>query len=50
MRETQRVTFTAGSGHLDRAAHLRVGSEDVLGHRRAALLPLYLGQILIDEA
>lgn len=49
MRETQQVTFTAGSGHLDRAGHLRDISDDLLRHRRAALLPLYLGRILIDE-
>lgn len=48
MLETQRVTFTAGSGHLDRAAHLRDVSEDLLRHRRAALLPLFHGKVLID--
>lgn len=49
MIETQRVTFTAGSGHLDRAAHLRDVSEDLLRHRRAALLPVFHGRALIDE-
>ena len=48
MIETPRVTFTAGSGHLDRAAHLRDVCEDLLRHRRAALLPLWNGKILID--
>lgn len=48
MIETPRVTFTAGSGHLDRAAHLRQMAVDLLRHRRAALLPLWQGKILID--
>ncbi|MEO1491110.1 MAG: NAD(+) diphosphatase [Pseudomonadota bacterium] len=46
--ETARVTFAAGSGHLDRASHLRDISDDLLRHRRAALLPMYGGKILID--
>lgn len=48
MKETPRVTFTAGSGHLDRAAHLRDMAPDLLRHRRAALLPMYHGKLLID--
>ena len=48
MIETSRVTFTAGSGHLDRAAHLRDVCDDLLRHRRAALLPMYQGKVLID--
>ena len=48
MKETAEVTFTLGSGHLDRAAHLRDVCEDLLRHRRAALLPIYNGKILID--
>ncbi|MEM1159611.1 MAG: NAD(+) diphosphatase [Pseudomonadota bacterium] len=50
MTETQRVTFAAGSGLLDRATHLRDMAEDLLHHRRAALLPLFQGQVLIDTA
>ncbi|MEM1300278.1 MAG: NAD(+) diphosphatase [Pseudomonadota bacterium] len=48
MIETSRVTFTAGSGHLDRSSHLRDICDDLLRHRRAALLPIYHGKILID--
>ena len=48
MLETHRITFTEGSGHLDRSSHLRDMCEDLLRHRRAALLPLYLGKVLID--
>ena len=48
MNETKRVTFAAGSGHLNRSAHLRDIAEDLLRHRRAALLPLYQGRVLID--
>ncbi|MEM7189162.1 MAG: NAD(+) diphosphatase [Pseudomonadota bacterium] len=50
MTEIKRVTFAAGSGLLDRAAHLRDVSDDLLRHRRAALLPLFHGQILIDTS
>ena len=42
MKQTRRVTFSAGSGHLNRAAHLRDMSEDLMRHRRAALLPMLL--------
>jgi len=48
MPETQRMTFARGSGQLDRAAHLREVADDLLRHRRAALLPLYCGRVLID--
>ena len=48
MLETGRVTFTAGSGHLERSAHLRDMAEDLLRHKRAALLPFYHGKVLID--
>ncbi|MEM9059784.1 MAG: NAD(+) diphosphatase [Pseudomonadota bacterium] len=48
MTETRRVTFAAGSGHLNRSAHLRDIAEDLLRHRRAALLPLHQGRVLID--
>ncbi|MEM0988183.1 MAG: NAD(+) diphosphatase [Pseudomonadota bacterium] len=48
MPEMPHVTFAAGSGHLDRAAHLRDVADDFLRHRRAALLPLFHGKILID--
>ncbi|MEM7058879.1 MAG: NAD(+) diphosphatase [Pseudomonadota bacterium] len=48
MKQTRRVTFSAGSGHLDRAAHLRDMSDDLMRHRRAALLPVFHGKILID--
>ncbi len=48
MSETKRVTFAEGSGHLNRSAHLRDIAEDLLRHRRAALLPLYQGRVLID--
>ena len=48
MNETKRVTFAAGSGHLNRSAHLRDIAEDLLRHRRAAVLPLYQGRVLID--
>ena len=48
MQKTRRVTFAAGSGHLDRAAHLRDMSDDLMRHRRAALLPLFHGKVLID--
>ncbi|MEM7744944.1 MAG: NAD(+) diphosphatase [Pseudomonadota bacterium] len=48
MTEISRVTFTAGSGHLDRAAHLRDVCDDFLAHRRAAMLPMFHGRILID--
>ena len=49
MSETKRVTFAAGSGHLNRSAHLRDIAEDLLRHRRAALLPLYQGKVLIEH-
>lgn len=42
------VTFSHGSGLLDRAAHLRDVAQDLLGHRRAALLPVWNGKILVD--
>ena len=48
MKETQRVTFTAGSGHLERSAHLRDMADDLLRHKRAALLPYFHGKALID--
>lgn len=48
MSEIQRVPFAAGSGHLDRAPHLREMAEDLMRHRRAALLPLFQGKVLID--
>lgn len=48
MIETPRVTFAAGSGQLDRAAHLRDLCDDLLRHRRAALLPLWQEKVLID--
>lgn len=46
--ETRRVAFAAASGELDRAAHLRDEAEALLRHRRAALLPLWQGKVLID--
>ena len=48
MSQTKRVTFAAGSGHLNRSSHLRDIAEDLVRHRRAALLPLYQGKVLID--
>ena len=48
MLETPRVTFAAGSGQLDRAAHLRDDTESLLGHPGAALLPLWQEKVLID--
>lgn len=48
MTETERVTFSAGSGHLDRASHLRDIAGDLVRHRRAALLPMWQGRVLID--
>ena len=50
MIETRRVTFAAGSGTLDRAAHLRDSSADLLGRGDAALLPLWQEKVLIDAA
>ncbi len=48
MIETRRVTFAAGSGQLDRAAHLRDGMEELLLRGDAALLPLWQERVLID--
>ena len=50
MIETRRVTFAAGSGQLDRAAHLRDSAADLLGRGDAALLPLWQDKVLIDLA
>ncbi|HET7410654.1 MAG TPA: NAD(+) diphosphatase, partial [Paracoccaceae bacterium] len=46
--EMRRVTFAAGNGQLDRAAHLRDESEDLLHHPRATLLPLWQERMLFD--
>ena len=48
MIETRRVTFAAGSGQLDRAAHLRDSAADLLRRGDAALLPLWQEKVLID--
>ena len=47
MHETSRVTFATGGG-FDRAAHLRDVAVDLLAHRRALLLPVWRGKVLID--
>jgi len=49
MSEIRRVPFAAGSGHLDRAPHLREMADDLMRHRRAALLPVFHGRVLIDH-
>jgi NAD+ diphosphatase len=48
MIETLRVTFAAGSGVLDRAAHLRDGAGDLLVRDGAVLLPIWQEKVLID--
>ena len=50
MNETRRVTFAAGNGLLDRSAHLRDVSDDLLRDACAALLPLWHEKVLIDLA
>ncbi len=50
MIETRRVTFVAGSGYLDRAAHLRDTAADLLHRADAALLPLWQEKVLTDLA
>ena len=50
MIETRRVTFAAGSGRLDRAAHLRDSTDELLRRHGAALLPLWQEKVLIDLA
>ncbi|MEM7423598.1 MAG: NAD(+) diphosphatase [Pseudomonadota bacterium] len=47
---TRSVTFATGTGQLDRAAQLRDVADDLMGHTRAALLPLHDGKVLIDDA
>ncbi len=49
MSETGRVTFVSGSGHLDRASHLRDRSGELLLDRRAMLLPFHRDKVLIDH-
>ena len=49
MTETERVTFVSGSGHLDRAAHLRDASDDLLFDRGAMLLLLDKGRVLVQD-
>ena len=48
MIETRRVTFSAGSGCLDRAAHLRDERARLLAGDRARLLPMHEGRVLVD--
>ncbi len=48
MIETRRVTFAAGSGRLDRAAHLRDGAAELLAGKTASLLPFWQEKVLID--
>ena len=47
LTETRRITFAAGSGVLDRAAHLRDCSADLLRRPGAMLLPLWQEKFLI---
>lgn len=48
MTETERVTFSIGGGHLNRAAHLRDSAHTLLYPDRAQLLALHGGKIMID--
>jgi NAD+ diphosphatase len=48
MIETRRITFAAGSGVLDRAAHLRDGAGDLVVRDGATLLPLWQEKVSID--
>lgn len=48
MIETPRVTFAAGGGELDRSAHLRDGSDELLRDGCAMLLPLWQEKVLVD--
>lgn len=48
MIETRRVTFAAGSGRLDRAAHLRDAVGDLLNRDDALMLPLWQEKVLVE--
>lgn len=48
MLNNHEITFSARTGQLDRASHLRELSEDLLRHRRAALLPFWRDKLLFD--
>lgn len=48
MKLAAEITFAARTSQLDRAAHMRDLSDDLLKHRRAALLPMWQGRLLID--
>ena len=48
MKLSRDITFATRSSQLDRSSHLRDLSEDLLKHRRAALLPLWENRLLFD--
>src|SRR5690606_20478510 len=48
LTETRHVTFATGNGLLDRSAHLRDQSGDLLRRPDAVLLPLWREKVLID--
>ncbi|MEM8698663.1 MAG: NAD(+) diphosphatase [Pseudomonadota bacterium] len=48
MKLTQEITFAARAGQLDRSAHMRELADDLLKHRRAALLPMWEDKLLFD--
>ncbi|MEM9043859.1 MAG: NAD(+) diphosphatase [Pseudomonadota bacterium] len=48
MLNPHEITFSGRSAQFDRAAHLRGMSEDLLEHRRAALLPFWRDKLLFD--
>ncbi|MEM8793263.1 MAG: NAD(+) diphosphatase [Pseudomonadota bacterium] len=48
MLNSHEITFSGRSNQIDRAAHLRRLSSDLLEHRRAALLPFWRDKLLFD--
>ena len=50
MHETRRVTYSAGSGLLDRSEHHRASSETLRGRSDARLMAFHNGRLLTDVA
>ena len=48
MKLTRDITFAARTNSLDRSAHMRDLADDLLKHRRAAMLPMWENRLLFD--
>ncbi|MEM7670062.1 MAG: NUDIX-like domain-containing protein, partial [Pseudomonadota bacterium] len=48
MLNNHEITFAARTGQLDRATHMRDLTDDLLRHRRAAMLPFWREKLLFD--